>query len=96
VTDNHDPDDVEDVPCQDIVELVTDYLEGTLDPVTTAAVETHLAGCDACRIYLEQFRETIALLGHVPADTLSAQAQAGLIDAFRAFSIKGRPSDRDP
>ena len=83
--------DIEDVPCQDVVELLTDYLEGTLDPATTAAVEAHLAGCDACRIYVDQFRETIALLGRVPVDTLSPQAQAGLIDAFRAFT-DGRSS----
>lgn len=76
---------LEDVPCQDVVELVTDYLEGALDPVTATAVEAHLAGCDGCRVYVQQLRETIALLGRVPADTISAQGQATLIDAFRGF-----------
>jgi|tagenome__1003787_1003787.scaffolds.fasta_scaffold20961209_3 anti-sigma factor RsiW len=79
-------DDVEDVPCQDIVELVTGYVEGTLDPATTAAVEAHLAGCDACRVYVEQIRETIELLGHLPKDTLSAGTTASLIEAFRGFT----------
>jgi anti-sigma factor RsiW len=78
-------DDIDDVPCQDIVELVTDYLEGALDPVTAAAVEAHLAGCEGCQTYVQQLRQTIDLLGHVPTDTLSAQAQASLIDAFRGF-----------
>jgi anti-sigma factor RsiW len=79
-------DDVEDVPCQDLVELVTDYLEGILDPVTAAAVDAHLAGCDACRVYVEQFRETIAVLGRVSAGTLSARSRAALVDAFRDFN----------
>ena len=78
--------DIDDVPCQDIVELVTDYIEGALDPVTVAAVEAHLADCDACRVYVEQIRETIELLGHLPVDTLSAQTKASLIDAFRGFT----------
>lgn len=88
MTRDNGADDVEDVPCQDIVELVTDYLEGALDPVIASAVEAHLAECDGCRAYVEQIRETIDVLGHVPADTLSAQAQAGLIDAFRGFNAR--------
>jgi anti-sigma factor RsiW len=79
-------DAIEDIPCQDIVELVTDYIEGTLDPVTATAVEAHLAGCDPCRIYVEQIRETIEALGHLPADTLSARTKASLLDAFRGFT----------
>jgi anti-sigma factor RsiW len=88
MTHDNGTDDVEDVPCQDIVELVTDYLEGVLAPSTASAVEAHLAECDGCRIYVEQIRETIDALGHLSADTLSAQAQAGLIDAFRGFNAR--------
>jgi len=42
------------VHCQEIVELVTDYLEGVLDPKMTAEVEAHLELCDGCDIYVEQ------------------------------------------
>jgi anti-sigma factor RsiW len=77
------------VHCQEIVELVTDYLEGVLDPVATAEVEAHLELCDGCDIYVEQMRATIRALGKVPVATLSEAAQAELVRAFR--DMRGRP-----
>lgn len=71
------------VPCQEIVELVTDYLEGKLDPEMTAEVEAHLELCDGCDVYVEQMRATIRELGGVPVATLSETAQAELARAFR-------------
>ena len=71
------------VHCQEIVELVTDYLEGVLDPNMAAEVEAHLELCDGCDIYVEQMRATIRALGKVPVSTLSEAAQAELTRAFR-------------
>jgi anti-sigma factor RsiW len=71
------------VSCQEIVELVTDYLEGALDPELTAEVEAHLQLCDGCDIYVEQMRATILALGSVPVETLSEPAQSELLEAFR-------------
>ncbi len=69
--------------CQEMVELVTDYLEGTLGWRDRRRVTKHLEGCDPCVVYVEQMRETLDLLGTVPVDTLSAEAQAALLDALR-------------
>jgi hypothetical protein len=55
--------------CQELVELLTDYLEGTLGWRDRRRVARHLRACD--------------LLGSVPVDTLSLEAQATLLDAFR-------------
>ena len=71
------------VSCQQIVELVTDYLEGVLDPETTAEVTAHLELCDGCAIYVQQMRATISALGKVPVETLSETAQIELVRAFR-------------
>ena len=71
--------------CQEIVEIVTDYLDGELDAETTTALESHLELCPGCERYLEQIRETVATLGEVSSDNLSTETQAGLLDAFRAF-----------
>jgi anti-sigma factor RsiW len=73
------------VTCQEVVELVTDYLEGELDDATRAELEAHLALCPGCDTYLAQMRQTIDELGHVPVDTLSTQAQDALVAAFRTF-----------
>ena len=79
--------------CREIVELVTDYLEGELDAITTTAFDAHLDVCPGCARYLEQIRETVTTLGEVSSDNLSAEAQAGLVDAFRAFR---RPAGDTP
>jgi anti-sigma factor RsiW len=71
------------IDCADVVELVTDYLEGALDEPTRNEIEAHLALCDGCSTYLEQMRETVRQLGHVPADSLSSEAAADLVAAFR-------------
>ncbi len=69
--------------CQEMVELVTDYLEGTLGWRARRRVAKHLKLCDPCVRYLEQMRETLDLLGTVPVETLSPEAQSTLLDAFR-------------
>jgi anti-sigma factor RsiW len=69
--------------CQQVVELVTDYLEGSLGWRDRRRFEKHLRACDACSRYIEQMRETLDLLGAVPVDTLSTEAQSTLLDAFR-------------
>ena len=73
------------ISCQEVVELVTDYLEGELDEATRTELEAHLALCPGCDAYLVQMKATIDELGHVPVDTLSEQAQTDLVDAFRTF-----------
>jgi anti-sigma factor RsiW len=72
-----------DLSCQEIVELVTAYLDSDLDDDVARTFEDHLAVCPGCEMYVEQFRVTIARLGEVPLDTLSPDAQARLLDAFR-------------
>lgn len=72
-----------DIACVELVELLTDYLEGALPPDEVAAVEAHLDLCSACRTYLEQMRTTIAALGSVPVETLSESAYDDLLAAFR-------------
>ena len=42
--------------CQQVVELVTAYLEGDLSPEDTRQVEGHLSGCPGCDAYLAQMR----------------------------------------
>jgi anti-sigma factor RsiW len=69
------------VACQELVELVTDYLEGRLPRRTRRAVDRHLASCPHCREYLAQMRRTIELTGglsdeQVPDEVLDALQRA--------------------
>jgi anti-sigma factor RsiW len=81
---------VRELTCQEIVELVTDYLEGTMDAGLRAAFETHLATCDGCTRYIDQIEATIRLAGTIEPEALSPEFQAGLLEAFRHF---GRPPE---
>jgi anti-sigma factor RsiW len=73
-----------ELACQEVVELVTAYLDGALDPVDRERFEEHLVFCDGCQNYVEQMRTTIRLTGHVD-DELPAQLQAELLEAFRGW-----------
>ncbi|MGW5239283.1 anti-sigma factor family protein [Monashia sp. NPDC004114] len=68
--------------CQELVELVTAYLEDALPAAQRAAFEEHLRLCPGCDHYLAQFRLTIKLLGSLPEEALSAPGRQRLLDAF--------------
>ena len=78
--------DLPELPCRDLVELVTEYLEDRLSAVDRARFDAHLADCDACRAFLDQFRQTIEVLGRLPEESLSAEARATLLAAFRGWT----------
>lgn len=77
---------MDDLPCQQLVELVTAYLEDELDAGTRARFEEHIAACAGCATYLDQFRETIALLGTLEVSGLSAVGLATMRAAFRDWA----------
>ena len=75
--------DTEALSCQELVELVTEYLEGALEERDARAFDAHLAGCDGCSEYLEQMRTTIRLVGTLTPNDLTQAAQTALLQAFR-------------
>ena len=77
--------DFEQLSCQELVELVTDYLEGALTPEMDDRFERHVGKCDGCNVYLEQMRLTIALTGSLTVDSVSPEAELALLDAFRGW-----------
>jgi anti-sigma factor RsiW len=74
-----------DLTCQQAVELVTDYLEGTLSWRQRRRFEKHLRGCPNCSAYLQQIRTTIELAGRVEPDQLDETTRNGLIDLYRRY-----------
>jgi anti-sigma factor RsiW len=76
---------VEQLSCQELVELVTDYLEGALSAEERARFDTHLEPCDGCRNYVEQIKVTIELTGRLTTSDLEPAAEAALLGAFRTW-----------
>lgn len=74
-----------DLTCIEIVELVTEYLEGGLSATERERFEEHLGFCDWCVTYLEQMRQTLATVGTLRAEDLSPAMQDLLLDAFRGW-----------
>jgi anti-sigma factor RsiW len=75
---------VEELTCKELVELVTEYFEGTLPPEDRERFETHVADCPGCEIYLEQMRATLALT-RATADVEERPETTALLEAFRAY-----------
>ena len=74
-----------DVACKDVVELITDYLEGALPVDLRAAIDAHLATCDGCTDALAQMRETIRLTGGLSEDHVPTAEREAVRSAFRAW-----------
>ena len=74
-----------DLACQQAVELVTEYLEGTLSRRDRRRFEAHLAACPNCTAYLEQIRTTIRLTGSIAPDDLSPEARDELTELYRRW-----------
>ena len=76
---------MEDMDCQDLVELVTAYLENDMDPDARVRFETHLGECPGCATYLEQIEQTVHTLGALPSDELDPALRDRLLAAFREW-----------
>ena len=71
--------------CQEIVELITDYLEDTLLPETRVQFEAHIANCPGCRNYLEQMRLTIGMLRNLAQEPAFPETKEELLQVFRQW-----------
>jgi anti-sigma factor RsiW len=74
-----------ELSCQELVELVTAYLDGALGPAERTWFEEHLAACPGCTIYLDQVRRSIAVLGHLTEESFPPVARERLLRAFRSW-----------
>ena len=74
-----------DLTCEELVDLVSDYLEGALSPEEELRFEDHLEICEGCRNYLDQMRKTIHTVGSLREEHISDEAQNRLLGAFRSW-----------
>jgi predicted anti-sigma-YlaC factor YlaD len=79
------PATYDQLSCHELVELVTDYLEGVMPEELARRFEEHVDSCNGCRMYLEQMRETIRVTGSLAPEQIAPEAEAALLDAFRGW-----------
>lgn len=71
--------------CQELVELVTAYLDDALPRRDRKRFEAHIGACEHCTAYLEQFRQTIAATGSLTEEQIEPAAREELLEAFRGW-----------
>lgn len=69
--------------CNELVEVVTNYLEGALSQTDRARFDAHLVDCPYCVTYIEQMRATLAAIGEIPVETIATPARERLLSVFR-------------
>jgi anti-sigma factor RsiW len=77
------------ISCADALELMTDHLEGALSEADAERMRAHLAGCEACSVYLDQLRATIELVRETgPSEEFPVDPERvdSLVDLFRRES----------
>ena len=74
-----------DLACRELVELVTDYLEGVLPAAERDRFEAHLASCRGCRAYLQQMRELVCISGRIPPESIRPAPPPELLRIFAAW-----------
>jgi len=75
--------------CQELVELVTNYLERVMPETERVRLEAHLAECPYCEEYIAQMRQTIEAIGELPLEPISGQREQQLLEAFRGWRRAG-------
>jgi Putative zinc-finger len=75
----------EHITCQEVVELVTDFLERELPSGEASLFEQHLNFCDGCVVYVEQMRATVATVGRVTEEDVPPETKERLLAAFREW-----------
>jgi anti-sigma factor RsiW len=76
--------------CRQVVELMTDYLDGTLSAADRLKFEEHIAGCDGCRAYLAQMRTTRDMVGRLAGESIPNAIEEELLRAFKDWR-PGKP-----
>jgi predicted anti-sigma-YlaC factor YlaD len=71
--------------CQEVVELVTDDLEGSLSRSMRRRLQAHLRGCDPCIAYIEQIRTTVAITQQIRPERVNPATAAHLVDLYREW-----------
>ncbi len=74
-----------EMACQELVEVITGYMEGTLPELDRARFEAHLASCASCQEYLEQMQALIRLTGKLTTRSLEPATVDSLLSAFRRW-----------
>jgi anti-sigma factor RsiW len=71
--------------CRKLLEQLSEYIDGELDPAGCAAIESHTEDCATCRAFIESLRRTVDLIHRLPRPTISEETRRELVAAWERF-----------
>jgi anti-sigma factor RsiW len=74
-----------EITCQELTEVLTDYLEGAMPVADRLRLEAHLAICEGCASYVTQMRQTIRTMRNLRSEQVEATVPDDVLEAFRAW-----------
>lgn len=84
-----------DLTCRELVEVITDYLDGAMSDVNRTRFERHLGECEGCTTVVDQFRSTIETTGRLTEDHVSEKQREAMREVFRQWR-EAAPSTPGP
>jgi anti-sigma factor RsiW len=84
----------DEMTCKELVEVVSDYLEGRLHEADRLRLEAHVAECPYCEEYIAQMRVTVKVLGRLQPDPIDPVRERELLEAFRGWRVTRAPPER--
>ncbi len=76
---------VDDLTCQELVEVVTEYLDGAMSAADRERFEGHLSDCSGCQAVVSQFRTTIEVTGRLTEEQVSEEQRDAMQGLFRRW-----------
>ncbi len=86
----------DELRCQELVELVTEYLDGALSATERVRFDAHLLECDPCVEYIDQVKVTVGVVGRLSEDELTAPVREHLLAHFRAWKRSPNGTSAEP
>jgi anti-sigma factor RsiW len=85
-----------DLACRELVELVTDYLEGALPPSERERLEAHFGSCRGCAAYLRQMRDLVRVSGRMAIRAVPPEPPPELVRAFATWKAERAQGCEEP
>jgi hypothetical protein len=79
-----------DLPCQELVEIITDYLEGIMPLEEQIRFDRHVGSCGGCATYLRQMQCAIRVMERLrPVPDVAPETWHHPLHAFRGIKDRG-------
>ena len=66
------------VNCRDLLDKLSEYIDGELDPRLCQEIERHMADCHPCLLFVDSLKKTITLYKYATSEPLPKEVHIRL------------------